>query len=47
MRIIKKSFILGGEGLVIRYKGPGVVYTQNREMGLLASLIVPYLPKMQ
>jgi len=41
----KKSFFLGGEGIVIRYTGPGVVYTQNREIGLLASLIVPYLPK--
>jgi uncharacterized protein (TIGR00266 family) len=40
----KKSFFLGGEGIVIRYTGPGVVYTQNREIGLLASLIVPYLP---
>jgi uncharacterized protein (TIGR00266 family) len=40
----RKSFILGGEGIVIRYTGPGVVYTQNREIGLLASLLVPYLP---
>ena len=40
----RKSFMLGGEGVVIRYTGPGVVYTQNREIGLLASLIVPYLP---
>jgi uncharacterized protein (TIGR00266 family) len=43
----KKSFVLGGEGLVIRYTGPGVVYTQNREIGLLASLITPYLPNLQ
>jgi uncharacterized protein (TIGR00266 family) len=40
----RKSFMLGGEGIVIRYTGPGVVYTQNREIGLLASLIVPHLP---
>ncbi|MFW9994879.1 MAG: TIGR00266 family protein [Candidatus Odinarchaeota archaeon] len=40
----KKSFFLGGEGVVIRYRGPGVVYTQNREIGLFASLLVPYLP---
>jgi len=40
-----KSFFLGGEGVVIRYKGPGIVYTQNREIGLLASLIQPYLPR--
>jgi uncharacterized protein (AIM24 family) len=40
-----KSFLLGGEGIVIRYTGPGVVYTQNREIGLLASLVYPYLPK--
>ncbi|NHJ02881.1 MAG: TIGR00266 family protein [Candidatus Heimdallarchaeota archaeon] len=41
----KKSFFLGGEGIVIRYKGPGIVYTQNREIGLLASLIAPHLPQ--
>ncbi len=41
----KKSFFLGGEGIVMRFTGPGIVYTQNREMGLLASLITPYLPK--
>ncbi|MFX1284451.1 MAG: TIGR00266 family protein [Promethearchaeota archaeon] len=40
----KKSFFLGGEGIVIRYTGPGIVYTQNREIGLLASLLAPYLP---
>ena len=39
-----KSLVLGGEGVVIRYSGPGVVYTQNREMGLLAALLKPYLP---
>lgn len=40
----RKSFMLGGEGFVIRYRGPGVVYTQNREMGLFAALLKPYLP---
>ncbi|WP_455143088.1 TIGR00266 family protein [Candidatus Hodarchaeum mangrovi] len=40
----RKSFILGGEGIVIRYRGPGVVYTQNREIGLLAALLIPHLP---
>ncbi len=40
----KKSFLLGGEGIVIRYLGPGVVYTQNREMSLLAALLKPYIP---
>lgn len=40
----KKSFVLGGEGIVIRYKGPGVVYTQNREIGLLAALLKPFFP---
>lgn len=39
-----KSLFLGGEGVVIRYTGPGVVYTQNREIGLLASLLAPYMP---
>ncbi|MBY9005277.1 MAG: TIGR00266 family protein [Candidatus Lokiarchaeota archaeon] len=41
----KKSFILGGEGFVIRYTGPGIVYTQNRDIRALASLIWPFLPK--
>ncbi len=41
----KKSFLLGGEGIVMRFTGPGVAYTQNREIGLLASLLIPYLPK--
>lgn len=40
----KKSFLLGGEGLVMRYQGPGVVYTQNREIGALASLLKPFFP---
>lgn len=41
----KKSFILGGEGIVMRFTGPGIIYTQNREMRLLATLLMPYLPK--
>ena len=40
----KKSFFLGGEGIVMRFTGPGVVYTQNREMSILASLIKPFIP---
>ena len=40
----KKSFILGGEGIVIKYKGPGVVYTQNRDIGALATLLKPFFP---
>ncbi|MHA2174211.1 MAG: TIGR00266 family protein [Candidatus Hodarchaeales archaeon] len=39
-----KSLMLGGEGVVIRYTGPGVVYTQNREIGLLAAMLLPHLP---
>ena len=39
----KKEFIAGGEGVVIRYKGPGIVYTQSREIGLLAGMLRPYL----
>ncbi|MHA2363600.1 MAG: TIGR00266 family protein [Candidatus Hodarchaeales archaeon] len=39
----KKSFMLGGEGVVIRYKGPGVIYTQSREIGALAALLRPLL----
>ncbi|MHA2225683.1 MAG: TIGR00266 family protein [Candidatus Hodarchaeales archaeon] len=40
----KKSFLVGGEGIVIRYRGPGTVFTQNREMSLLAALVRPYIP---
>ncbi|MHA2295502.1 MAG: TIGR00266 family protein [Candidatus Hodarchaeales archaeon] len=40
----RKSFVLGGEGIVMRFTGPGVVYTQNREISLFASLLLPYLP---
>lgn len=40
----KKSFLVGGEGVVIRYKGPGVVYTQNRELGALAAILRPFFP---
>ena len=39
-----KSFFLGGEGIVLRYIGPGVVYTQSRDLSALASLIMPFLP---
>jgi len=41
----KKSFILRGEGLVIRYTGPGIVYTQNKDIRMLASSLLPYLPQ--
>ena len=40
----KKSFFLGGEGVVIRYKGPGIVYTQNRDIGALATLLKAFFP---
>ncbi len=43
----RKSFILGGEGFVIRYTGPGTVYTQNRDIKALAALIIPFIPKSQ
>ncbi len=39
----RKSFIAGGEGVVIRYKGPGIVYTQSRELGLLAGMLRPFM----
>lgn len=40
----KKSFILGGEGVVIKYTGPGVVYTQNRDVSALATILKPFFP---
>ena len=35
-----KSFFFGGEGLVMRFTGPGIVYTQSRSYGDLISNIL-------
>ena len=40
-----RTFILGGEGFAIKYRGPGVVYTQNRTLHGLAGLLRPFFPE--
>ena len=40
-----KTFILGGEGLVIEAKGPGKIYIQSRILPELVRLLQKYLPK--
>lgn len=39
------SSVTSGEGFVCRYKGPGKLYLQTRQIEGLAGLIIPYLPK--
>ncbi len=36
---------MSGEGFVCRYKGPGRVYMQTRQLAGFASDIIPFLPK--
>ncbi len=40
-----KSFILGGEGLVVEVKGPGKVYMQTRTLPPLAEAVARFLPE--
>ena len=40
-----KSLFFGGEGLVMKFKGPAVVLTQSRALPQLISYIVEKLPK--
>jgi len=40
-----KTFLLGGEGLVIEAQGPGKVYVQSRVLPELARLLMKFLPK--
>jgi len=40
-----KSFLFGGEGIVVELKGPGKVYMQTRILPLLAEVINRFLPK--
>lgn len=40
-----KSFLFGGEGVVMRFFGPAVVLTQSRSLPDLASLISQYIVK--
>lgn len=36
---------MSGEGFVCRYRGPGRVYLQTRQLANFASQIIPFLPK--
>ena len=36
---------LSGEGFVCRYRGPGRVYIQTRQMPSFARQLIPFLPK--
>lgn len=36
---------LSGEGFVCRYRGPGRVYLQTRQLGGFATQLIPFLPK--
>ncbi|MEX2690125.1 MAG: TIGR00266 family protein [Candidatus Njordarchaeia archaeon] len=40
-----KSFILGGEGLVVEAKGPGKIYTQSRIIPELVKFLLKFIPK--
>ncbi len=40
-----KSTLFSGEGLVLNFKGPCSVYTQNRNLRVFSHLINKYLPK--
>ena len=40
-----KSFMFGGEGLVVKLKGPGKVYLQTRVLPPLAEALSRFLPK--
>jgi uncharacterized protein (AIM24 family) len=39
-----KSLFLGGEGLVARFSGQGMIYSQTRSPSSLASFLHPYRP---
>lgn len=38
------SLVFGGEGIVMHFSGQGTVWVQTRNIGALASLLVPHLP---
>jgi uncharacterized protein (AIM24 family) len=40
-----KTTILGGEGLVCEYTGPGKLYLQTRSEGAFLNWLIPKLPK--
>ena len=39
------SLLVGGEGLVLKFKGRGDVWIQTRTLSALAGSIIPFLPK--
>ena len=39
-----RSMIAGGEGLVMRFRGQGVVWIQTRALPALADKLIPFLP---
>ena len=40
-----KSLAFGGEGLVMHFSGEGTVWIQTRNLGSLASNLIPFWPK--
>ena len=36
---------LSGEGFVCRYRGPGTIYIQTRQLPGFARQLIPFLPK--
>jgi uncharacterized protein (TIGR00266 family) len=40
-----KTFVFGGEGLVVRVRGPAQIYVQTRILPPFASLIAKYIPR--
>ena len=40
-----KSFVFGGEGLVMHFSGQGSVWVQTRNVPSLASSLIPFLPQ--
>ncbi len=39
------STVASGEGLVCEYSGPGKIWIQTRNIGALAKLLIPFMPK--
>ncbi len=40
-----KSFMFGGEGLVMNFSGEGTIWIQTRNLSGLASILIPFMPK--
>jgi len=39
-----KSFMFGGEGLVMNFSGQGTIWIQTRNLSGLASILIPFIP---